>query len=414
MNQPQIEIVPLRPAVCTNVPVTLDVLVRITPPTSEAQVHRPALNLGLVLDRSGSMAAQNKIGFARQAAIYAVQQLLTTDRVSVTIFDDKVKTIVSNTSAENKGRIVELMQRVWPGNSTALHAGWQEGGKQVRQHLLAAGLNRVILLSDGLANVGETNSDAIATDVNRLAREGVSTTTMGVGDDYNEDLLETMARSGDGNYYYIESPQQLPDIFQTELKELLATFGNAVSMDIEPQGEAALADFLNDLDRLPTGAFQLPNLIADIPILVVVRLSVPPRSAEGEVCRFRLGWNAPGCPQRQEMTVAVRLPVVDAATWDKLAPAAEVEERAAPLLMARCKKEATHCLERGDAEGAAQWLKKARQILEQAPSTPEMVEEEQALIQIEEHLASGVWVKFLKHAKYQSHLRSSSKPYHID
>ncbi|HEY7330662.1 MAG TPA: VWA domain-containing protein [Gemmataceae bacterium] len=413
MNQPQIEIVPLRHAVCADVPVTLDVLVRITPPTSEAQVHRPALNLGLVLDRSGSMAAQNKIGFARQAAVYAIQQLLPTDRISVTIFDDKVKTIVSNTSAENKGRIVELMQRVWPGNSTALHAGWQEGGKQVRQHLLAAGLNRVILLSDGLANVGETNPDAIATDVNRLAREGVSTTTMGVGDDYKEDLLEAMARSGDGNYYYIESPQQLPDIFQTELKELLATFGNTVSLGIEPQGDATLADVLNDLDRLPTGAFQLPNLVAGMPILVVVRLSISPRSAEGDVCCFRLAWNAPGCPQRQEMTVAPRLPVVDAATWERLAPAAEVEERAALLLIARCKKAATHCLERGDVDGAAEWLNKARQILEQASSTPEMVEEEQALAQLEEQLASGVWVKFLKHARYQTHRRSSSKPYYF-
>jgi Ca-activated chloride channel homolog len=413
MNHPQIEIVPLRPAVRADVPVTLDVLVRITPPAWETQVHRPALNLGLVLDRSGSMAAQNKIGFAQQAAVYAVQQLLPTDRVSVTIFDDKVKTIVMNTSAENKGRIVELMKRVWPGNSTALHAGWQEGGQQVRQHLLTAGLNRVILLSDGLANVGETNSDAIATDVNRLAREGVSTTAMGVGDDYNEDLLEAMARSGDGNYYYIESPQQLPDIFQTELKELLATFGNTVSLGIEPQGDAQLADVLNDLDRLPTGEFQLPNLVAGMPILVVVRVSIPPRSAEGEVCRFRLGWNAPGWPQRQEMTAALRLPVVDAATWECLAPGAEVEERAALLLIARCKKGATHCLERGDADGAAQWLKKARQILEQAPATPEMDQEEQALAQIEEHLASGVWVKFLKQAKYQTHRRTSSKPYPI-
>jgi Ca-activated chloride channel family protein len=413
MNQPQIEIVPLRPAVCSDVPVTLDVLVRITPPISEAQVHRPALNLGLVLDRSGSMAAQNKIGFARQAAVYAVQQLLPTDRVSVTIFDSDVKTIVPSTLAENKGRIIELIQRIYPNNSTALHGGWKEGGKQVGQHFLVGGLNRVLLLSDGLANVGETNPDTIATDVNRLAREGVSTTTMGVGDDYNEDLLEAMARSGDGNYYYIESPQQLSDIFQTELKELLATFGNTVSLGIEPQDKATLADVLNDLDRLPTGEFQLPNLIAGMPILVVIRLSILPRSAEGEVCRFRLAWNAPGCPQRQEITVALRLPVVDAATWEKLAPAAEVEERTALLLMARCKKEATHCLERGDAEGAAQCLKNARQILEQAPSTPEMVQEEQALAQIEEHLARGVWMKFLKHAKSQSYLLSSSKPYLI-
>src|SRR5208282_1622182 len=102
--------------------------------------------VGLVLDRSGSMAGNKKITFAREAAIYAVQQLLPSDRVSVTIFDDQVQTIVPNTPAEDKLRIVELIQRVQPGGSTALHAGWAEGGKQVNGHLLPGGLNRVLLL----------------------------------------------------------------------------------------------------------------------------------------------------------------------------------------------------------------------------------------------------------------------------
>src|SRR5262249_57807850 len=126
-----------------------------TAPAAEVQMQRPALNLGLVLDRSGSMGGQNKIGFAREAAIYAVQQLLPTDRVSVTIFDDKVETIVPSTLGENKGRIVELIQSVEPGGSTALHGGWQEGARQVRQHLLAAGMNRALLISHGFSLVCE-------------------------------------------------------------------------------------------------------------------------------------------------------------------------------------------------------------------------------------------------------------------
>ncbi len=410
MKQPHIELVPLRPAVRSDAPCALDVLVRITPPAAELNAARPALNLGLVLDRSGSMAAQNKIGFAREAAVYAVQQLLPTDRVSVTVFDDRVQTVVPNAPATDKGPIVETLQGVQPGNSTDLHGGWKEGGGQVGKNLLAGGLNRVLLLSDGLANVGETSPDAIATDVNRLAREGVSTTAMGVGDDYNEDLLEAMARSGDGNYYYIESPQQLPDIFQTELKGLMATFGNTVSLGTEPQGGASVADVLNDLDRLPSGLLKLPNLVAGMPIVVVVRLNVPPTPEKRELCRFRVAWNDPGRGERREMTATLALPAL-AATWEALAPNVEVQERAALLLIARSKKTATLCLERGDREGAVRCLGEARAILAGAPDTAEMRREAHALALVEEHLASGAWEKFNKHAKYQAHQRRRSEPY---
>jgi Ca-activated chloride channel family protein len=411
VKQPQIEIVPLRPAVCFDAPCMLDVLVRISPPAAELNAPRPALNLGLVLDRSGSMRAQNKIGYAREAAVYAVQQLLPTDRVSVTVFDDRVQTVVPNTPAENKGPIVELLQGVQPGNSTNLHGGWKEGGAQVGQHLLAGGLNRVLLLSDGLANVGETDPNAISAAVNRLAREGVSTTTMGVGDDYNEDLLEAMANSGDGRYYYIESPQQLPDIFQTELKGLMATFGNTVSLGVEPQGDGTVAEILNDLDRLPSGQVKLPNLVGGLPVLVLVRLNVPPMPQGMAVCRFRLAWNDPGQGERREMVASLNLPALGAATQEALAPNIEVQERAVLLLIARAKKVATLCLERADREGAVRCLKEARALLAGAPDTPEMRREALALAQVEEHLAAGAWEKFRKHAKYQSHQRSRSVPY---
>src|SRR5262245_58598548 len=285
MSATVLELIPLRPAVRTDAPVTLDLLLRIVPPALMGTPRRPTLNLGLVLDHSGSMSGSHKMDHARKAAIYAVEQLLPEDRVSLTIFDDTVKTLAPAALAKDKQRLIDLINRVQPAGSTALHAGWQAGGRQVQSVLVPGGLNRVLLLSDGLANVGETNPDAIATDVNRLARQGVSTTTMGLGDDYNEDLLEAMAQSGDGNYYYIESPKQLADIFQTELQGLMATFGNKVSLGVQPQGDVTVADVLNDLDRLPTGRLKLPNLIAGMPVLVLVRLSVPPMTGERELCR---------------------------------------------------------------------------------------------------------------------------------
>lgn len=175
---------------------------------------------------------------------------------------------------------------------------------------------------------------------------------MGLGDDYNEDLLEAMAQSGDGNYYYIENPQQLADIFQTELQGLMATFGNRVSLGVEPQNSVTVADVLNDFDKTQDGQLKLPNLVAGMPNFVVVRVNVPPMSQERDLCRFRLAWDAPKQAGRQEVTITLCLPSVTASIWDSLAPTVEVQERAALLLMARFKKEATRFLEQGGSGGS--------------------------------------------------------------
>ena len=411
MSQPRVELLPLRPAVRSDAVTTLDLLIKITPPPAELNAPRPALNLGLVIDRSGSMDADKKIKFAREAAVYAVEQLLPTDRVSVTVFDGEVQTLVENAPAVDKAGIVGVIRRVVTGGSTALHGGWSEGGKQVGGHLIAGGMNRVLLLSDGQANMGEQNPATICADVARLAAGGVGTTTMGLGDDYNEDLLEAMAQAGDGNYYYIESPQQLGELFQTELHGLMATFGHAVRLGLEPHGGVTVADVLNDFEPDQLGAgLKLPNLVAGMPILAVVRLNVPPPSEAGDILRVRVSWLGPKQTARQELVTTLTLPAVSSSAFDALPVAVEVQERAALLLMARLKKQATHYSEQGDLAGTLRSLTDAKQILACAPPTAEMQQEADAFALIEADLAEGEVAKFSKRAKFQSHQTRSSKP----
>ena len=181
-------------------PLTLDVLVRITPPTLPSDQARSPLNLSLVIDRSGSMGGP-KIQQACEAACFAVENLRPCDRLSVVLFDDRIETLIPSTFATDKQALLTKIRQVNARGSTALHAGWVEGGIQVSQYLNPAHLNRVILLSDGQANVGETRPDAIANDVHGLAQRGVSTTTLGIGQGYHEDLLAAMASSGDGNFF---------------------------------------------------------------------------------------------------------------------------------------------------------------------------------------------------------------------
>jgi len=415
MIVPTINLIPLRAAVSSDSPTTLDVLVKIIPPAPEVELKRPTLNIGLVIDRSGSMQGK-KIEYARQAACYAVDQLLATDRVSVTIYDDLVETLVPSTPATDKISITRQIERIHARNSTDLHAGWVQGGVQVSQHLNPEHLNRVILLSDGLANQGQTNPKAIASDVQGLARRGVSTTTMGVGDDYNEDLLEAMAGSGDGNYYYIESPEQLPNIFQMELQGLMATIGRRVTLGIEPQGGVEVADVLNDLEVTRKGRFRLPNLVIGNPFVVVVRLKVPAIAQATDLCYFRLAWDDPEQQERQKIRVPLQLPVVAGADLEKFPFNPEVQQQVALMMSGRAKKEAVQKVDRGEYEVASQLLKDTREQVLKAPNSLLIEQEAQSLIDLDADLQARRLQQYRKRSSYESHVsqRSFTQAFHGD
>ena len=409
MTTPQIELVAVRPAVRTDAPCTLDLLVTIRPAADRPDQPRPRLNLGLVLDRSGSMSAAKKLTYAREAAGFAVRQLTATDRVSLTVFDDAVQTLHPNGPVGEPADLLRKIAAVEPGGSTALHGGWQEGGRQVQAGHMRGGLNRVLLLSDGLANVGLTEPDAIATDVHRLSKEGVGTTTLGLGDDYNEDLLEAMARSGDGNYYYVEDPAQLPAIFGAELAGLTATVGRDVTLRVEPGPGVVVADHLNDLDQTADGKLKLATLVAGLPVYVAVRVNVPASSRPLEVLRVRLAWTPPD-GRRQSLDASLVLPAVSAADWAALAPVRSVQERVAVLLVARDKKAATVASAAGDLAGARRRLANAREVLAAAPAGPELDKQADALAGMEDLMARGEHVKFRKRGKYEAYSDSSSRP----
>lgn len=386
--QPTLELLPLHEAIVTQQPMTLDVLVRITPPALPQTPERSPLNLSLVIDRSGSMRGA-KIQQAREAACFAVENLLPNDRLSVVLFDDRVETLIPSTFATDKQALLTKIRQVQSRGSTALHAGWVEGGTQVSQYLNPDQLNRVILFSDGQANVGETCPDAIADDVHGLAQRGVSTTTLGIGQGYNEDLLAAMASSGDGNFFHIESAAQLPDIFETELSGLAATLGQRVSLGVEPQTGVKVLDVLNDFELTDTQRYKLPNLVIGSPLNVVVRLQVPALSHPAELLQVRLAWDDRQQPQRQTLRAGLTLPLVTAAQFSDFPAAETVQQQVALLMAARARKEAIAFADRGDVRSAQQSLKSARAAFSAFAPSPALGAEQAALEDLELDYAAG-------------------------
>lgn len=410
MSDPKLELIPLRAAIRKDKPTELDVLIRITPSPPTDAPARPPLNLGLVLDRSGSMAEGRKMPHAIAAAVFAVEQLLPTDRVSVTIFDAEVETIVPNQVAANKSGIAARLKAVVPRGSTALHGGWAEGAHQVEKNLAGAGLNRVLLLSDGQANVGLTAPDAVATEVSRLKDRGVGTTTLGVGDDYNEDLMQAMARSGDGNYYFIEDPRQLADLFQTELTGLIATQGTDVRLRIEPRDGVEVKEVVNELDRADDGSIKLANLIAGMPQDIIIHLVVPPRETVTDVLHVRLQWKASGKAGESVLAASLILPAVPGAEYDALAENAEVLERAALQRVGQMKRHAYEAMERGDYGGTVAGVKMMGEYLQQMPAGSESVMREISDVgALQADLEAGQYERMIKRGKFQHYARSRGR-----
>lgn len=412
LPQPQIEFIALPAGVACDRPRELTVLVRITPPLLPLSQDRPALNLGLVLDRSGSMAGR-KLTAAKQAAKFAIEQLLPSDRVSLTVFDHEVQTPIPSTLATHKPQLLSIIDSITPGGSTALHDGWLQGSLEVSQHLAPAQLNRVILLSDGQANQGETNTDVIASHVGGLSQRGVSTTTMGLGDDYGEDLLLAMANSGDGNFFHIESPQQLPDFFATELTGLMATVGRAVSLGIRGQNDCIVTELLNQLEQTPAGNWMLPNLISGAPVELLFRLRVPAQSGSSPdgsathspvLCSVRLAWQPAQqeAAGRQSLYQTLQLPIMTAAALDDLPPAEVVQQQVAILAAARGRNAAIAALDRGEVSAAADFLSESSAALDAAPYCPQMVTEQAELAELLGQLKAGKVQSMRKKALYQA------------
>lgn len=198
----------------------------------EQAAKRPPVNMALVIDKSGSMQGE-RIQQARQAALAAVDRLRDDDIISVVAFDDNVTVLVPATKASSRAEIRRGIEQIQAGGSTALFAGTSKGAAEVRKFLEREQVNRVILLSDGQANVGPDSPGALGELGGSLMKDGISVTTIGLGLGYNEDLMVRLARESDGNHSFVENANDLVAIFDREFGEAMSVIAQDVEIRIE-------------------------------------------------------------------------------------------------------------------------------------------------------------------------------------
>lgn len=197
-----------------------------------SEKERAPANVALVIDKSGSMQGE-KIKQARQAAIQAVDRLRDSDIVSVITYDSSVGVVVPATKASDRERIKQQIRAIEAGGNTALFAGVSKGAAEVRKFLDEKRVNRVILLSDGLANVGPSSPSELEQLGASLIKEGISVSTMGLGLGYNEDLMSRLALASSGNHVFIEDAENLVQVFQNEFDDVLSVVAQQLQVDVK-------------------------------------------------------------------------------------------------------------------------------------------------------------------------------------
>jgi Ca-activated chloride channel family protein len=307
---------------------------------------RTPVNVAFVLDRSGSMQGL-RIAQAREAAAAAVRRLDGNDVAAVVIFDNQIDVLVPAMPVADHKTFVDPIMQVGARGNTAIHAGVLRGADEVRKHKDGRRLNRIVLLSDGRANVGPSKPDDFAALGRDLLAEGISVSTIGLGLDYNEDLMLKLARASDGNHAFVSDSADLVPIFNKEFDDVLASCAQMVSIDVElrPGVRAVRALSRDGSVTAQSAQFRLNQVYAGTEHYVLLEVEVDRDGAAdaAELGRVRVAYaGADGARRSVEAGIAGRFAAAQAeadASRDPAVLAAVVEqttrERAAAAIRLR-------------------------------------------------------------------------------
>ncbi len=344
--------------------------------------RRPPVNLAFVLDRSGSMSGE-KIRLAKRAVELSIGRLQAEDRFSIVTYDNYIDVVFESALATSDSRLAAMraLSMVEARGSTNLGEGWLRGCEQVARYQSAEGVNRTLLLTDGLANQGMTDRDELATHAAALRARGVSTSTFGVGTDFDEGLLEAMATAGGGNFYYIAEERQIVDYITSEVGEAM----DVVARDVRVEVTSAGGVQVESLSPFPFSAsgggrtiVSLGDLVAEQVVEVVLRLNFPYGEAGRETGAVvsvsgAVVSGADAASGGDAASVALTWEYADGKTNDLQPRDLEVDRAVARVFAARARQEATALNRRGDFPAAQAALAGvAKRIRSYAGHDPEM------------------------------------------
>jgi len=387
----------------------------------ETEQQRLPLKLALVLDRSGSMQGE-KIQTAKSAALAVIDQLTLRDKVAVVIFDDRIDVVqeLAPATRELKGQLRRSLASIQARANTALHEGWLTGCKGLAADVglpKEQAVARCFLLTDGLANVGITDPEHIASEAAGIQEHtGISTSTFGIGNDYNELLLGPMAVAGGGQFHHLRTADEITRTFVGELGSLLAIAARQVRLELEVEPGVSI-DLIsaywessakeNTLRR----SINIGDLQRNEEQHVVIRFGFPEQEhQEQRVVRARLVWLADDSEKSTDWQ-EIRFSYASHSACDDEPQDADVMRQVGLQEVDRARREAIRQNNRGDLKGARSSLAAAAQAVASYAGSDQVLQDEIGqLHNIGQQMASAPMAPgAAKEMYYQQHRRSRSK-----
>ncbi|MBC8869115.1 MAG: VWA domain-containing protein [Planctomycetes bacterium] len=358
-SQVRLDVSMAKPTLLAKKKQTTHVKIGLTGFKMENGGNRTPVNVSFVLDKSGSMTG-DKIAKAKEAAVAAIQRLTKRDIVSVVVYDSTVRVIVPATKLTDRQMVCDSIRRIEAGGTTALFAGVSKGADELRKFLDKNHVNRVVLLSDGLANVGPQSPSELGNLGASLMKEGISVSTMGLGLDYNEDLMSQLAARSSGNHIFIEKASDLVKIFNCEFDDVLSVVAQEVAIDIQVEPGVRPVRVLN-MDAEINGQrviVKMNQLYSQQEKYVLLEVEVPATRAGKtlDVAEVKISYSNMQTKTTDRLSSAVSVNFTDSV--------AEVEEKTNLVVLEACVLQiangqnqlATVLRDKGDIEGAKRIL----------------------------------------------------------
>ncbi|HKG14662.1 MAG TPA: VWA domain-containing protein [Pyrinomonadaceae bacterium] len=242
----------------------------------------PPVNLSLVIDKSGSMADADKLSRVKEALLALVSQLRETDVLSIVVFDSEAQVLLPARAVGDKEFVKELIRGLQPGSSTNIHAGLMLGYREAMKNYRVEATNRVVLLTDGIANQGVTDPEQMARDSLSFNDRGVDLSTIGVGLDLNKDLLRRLAKSGRGLFHFVADARDIDKVFLKEFQSLVSPVAGDPDLNVEYGPGLELVQVYGYEPRRREGAvsFKLDNMNQGLTQVVLLRFRVTRRRVD--------------------------------------------------------------------------------------------------------------------------------------